>query len=129
MSKRSAFICDCTVIHKDVVQLVQTEMRKTDVHNEVAKFFQVIGDYSRYRMLAALAVHELCVCDLSVLLNNTKSAISHQLKVLKEHGIIKSRKEGKNVYYSLDDEHIVSVLGIGKEHIEHKKEGGFHAKG
>lgn len=121
MSKRSVFVCDHFVIHEDVVNSVKEELGKIHFHEDVAKFFQIMGDYSRYRIIEALEISELCVCDLSFLLNNTKSAVSHQLKILKENGIVKSRKSGKNVYYSLDDEHIVALLAIGRQHIVHKK--------
>lgn len=85
---------------------------------ELADFFRIFGDRTRLRILYALAKNELCVCDLAKLLGASQSAVSHQLQVLRSHRLVKYRREGKTVFYSLDDEHILSILDIGIKHLE-----------
>jgi ArsR family transcriptional regulator len=88
---------------------------------ELADFFKVFGDSSRIKLLWALDRNELCVCDLASLLLMTKSAVSHQLRLLREAKLVKYRKDGKNVFYSLDDDHIRDILEKGTEHIKERK--------
>lgn len=109
--------CDCDVIHEDVVLKVQNRMPTADKLQKLAGFFKVFGDYTRVRILWALDESEMCVCDIAYLLDMTQSAISHQLRVLKQAALVKSRREGKVVYYSLDDDHIKMILDQGFEHI------------
>ncbi|MBF0203282.1 MAG: helix-turn-helix transcriptional regulator [Desulfamplus sp.] len=85
---------------------------------ELANFFKVFGEHTRIRILSALYHHELCVCDLVEILGMTQSAVSHQLRVLRTSKIVKYRKEGKNVYYSLDDEHVYKLIDDGLEHVK-----------
>lgn len=118
---RNEFICDCNVIHKDVVDKTINNMPDQDLFNKLAEFFKILGDTTRSKILFALDEHEMCVCDIANVLGMSKSSISHQLSTLRRSGIVKCRKEGKEVYYMLDDEHIKQVFEIGKEHIEHKK--------
>ena len=118
----NAVVCDCDVIHGDVVEHVRAEMTDTSTLFDVSDFFKVMSDSTRMRILYALDIHELCVCDLSVLLNMTKSAISHQLKVLKDAELVKYRRDGKNVFYSLKDEHVRDIIEKGIEHIKEKDE-------
>lgn len=113
-------ICDCEVIHSDVVKHVREVMEDTEVLYAVADFFKVMCDSTRMRIMAALDSGEMCVCDLSALLDMTKSAISHQLKSLKDAQLVKSRREGKNVYYSLKDDHVKLIIEMGIEHIKEK---------
>lgn len=113
-------MCDCEVIHSDVVNHVKEVMEDTEVLYAVSDFFKVMCDSTRMRVMAALDSGEMCVCDLSALLDMTKSAISHQLKVLKDAHLVKSRREGKNVYYSLKDEHVKLIIEMGIEHIKEK---------
>ncbi len=113
-------MCDCEVIHSDVVNHVKEVMEDTEVLYAVSDFFKVMCDSTRMRIMAALDSGEMCVCDLSALLDMTKSAISHQLKVLKDAHLVKSRREGKNVYYSLKDEHVKLIIEMGIEHIKEK---------
>ena len=87
---------------------------------KLADLYKLIGDTTRCRILFALDQNEMCVCDLANVLNMTKSSISHQLAVLRRSGIVKCRKNGKEVYYTLDDDHIVQLFEIGLEHINHK---------
>ena len=114
-------ICDCSVIHDDVVNSVREDMPDDDLLFDVSDFFKILGDSTRLRILWALDKSEMCVCDIANLLNMTKSSISHQLKVLKENRLVKNRKVGKEVYYSLNDEHVKMVLEIAIEHIVHKE--------
>lgn len=109
--------CLCNVIHKDVVEEVREKLPKEETLYELAEFFKVFGDTTRIRILCALFEAEMCVCDLSALLNISQSAISHQLRGLKAARIVKFRREGKVVYYSLDDEHIKHIFDEGFRHI------------
>lgn len=114
--------CDCNVIHESAVKEVKKSMLSDKVINEVASFFKIVGDPTRTKILSILDKNKLCVCDIANLLNMTKSSISHQLKTLKEASIVKSKKEGKEVYYTLDDEHVSEVFEVALYHIGHKKE-------
>ncbi len=113
-------MCDCEVIHSDVVNRARELMEDTEILYAVSDFFKVMCDSTRMRIMAALDNGEMCVCDLSALLNMTKSAISHQLKVLKDAKLVKSRRDGKNVFYSLMDDHVKSIIEMGIEHIKEK---------
>jgi ArsR family transcriptional regulator, lead/cadmium/zinc/bismuth-responsive transcriptional repressor len=109
--------CDCVVIHEDIVNQVQGHMPEEETLYDLAELFKVFGDSTRIRILWALFEAEMCVCDIAYLLNMTQSAISHQLRVLKQTKLVKNRKEGKNVYYSLEDEHIKQIFDQGLLHI------------
>ena len=109
MSKNE-FICDCNVIHQDIVNKTIKSMPDADIFNKLAEFFKILGDTTRSKILFALDQNEMCV-----------SSISHQLGTLRRSGIVKCRKSGKEVFYTLDDNHIKEVFEIGMEHIEHKK--------
>lgn len=117
MAKSEQIICDCEVIHEDIVTQVSERMPKEDELYDLADFFKVFADSTRVRILWALDESEMCVCDLAVLLNMTKSAISHQLRTLRQSNLVKYRKEGKVVYYSLKDDHIKEIFEKGMEHI------------
>ncbi len=119
MSKNE-FSCDCNVIHQEVVDTVLRKMPNEDTFNKLADLFKLIGDTTRCRILFALDQNEMCVCDLANVLNMTKSSVSHQLAVLRRSGVVKCRRSGKEVYYTLDDEHIVKLFEVGLEHINHK---------
>ncbi len=109
--------CDCDVIHEDVVNQVRGQMPQEESLYELAELFKVFGDSTRIKILWALDASEMCVCDIAVLLNMTQSAISHQLRVLKQAKLVRSRKDGKIVYYSLDDEHVRQIFDQGLIHI------------
>jgi ArsR family transcriptional regulator len=109
--------CDCTVIHEDSVQIVRSRMPNDEDLFELADFFKVFGDTTRIKILTALAASELCVCDLAVLLNMTQSAVSHQLRLLKQARLVRYRKAGKIVYYTLDDDHVGTILAQGHQHL------------
>lgn len=110
-------VCDCNVIHEDAVAKVRANMPEEDPVYEVAELFKVFGDSTRARIICALTISELCVCDLSAILNMSQSAVSHQLRILKQSRIVKNRRAGKAVYYSLDDDHIKNLFSIAFEHI------------
>ena len=109
--------CSCNVIHGDVIEKVKDRLPDEERLYDLAEFFKVFGDTTRIRILCALFEAEMCVCDLSALLNISQSAISHQLRGLKSARIVKFRREGKVVYYSLDDEHIRHIFDEGLRHI------------
>lgn len=118
--KVSDFNCDCDVIHADIVDKVRQSMPEEDELYDLSDFFKVLGDSTRARIISALDINEMCVCDLAVLLNMTKSAISHQLRSLKEANLVKFRKEGKVVFYSLTDDHVKDIFEKGLEHVREK---------
>lgn len=120
MSKNE-FICDCNIIHQEVVDNTLKNMPEQDLFNKIAEFFKILGDTTRTKILFALDTNEMCVCDIANVLNMSKSSISHQLGTLRRSGIVKCRKQGKEVYYMLDDNHVQKVFEIAKQHIEHKK--------
>lgn len=109
--------CDCTMIHEDVVEKVSKELPQEEILYELAEFYKVFGDSTRIRILSALEKSEMCVCDIANLLNMTQSAISHQLRVLKKARLVKNRRDGKVIYYSLDDDHVKEILDSGLSHI------------
>ena len=109
--------CSCNVIHKEVVENVKNKLPKEETLYDLAELFKVFGDSTRIKILCALFESEMCVCDLSVLLNISQSAISHQLRVLKSARLVKFRRAGKVIYYSLDDEHIKQIFDAGLHHI------------
>lgn len=111
--------CDCNVIHQDKVDMVMNKMPSDRLAYKAADFFKIIGDKTRMKILLALFESELCVCDIAVLLNMNQSAISHQLRVLKQAELVKYRKDGRVVYYSLDDDHVKNILDQGLVHISH----------
>lgn len=119
MTKESNNIerCSCTVIHKDIFNRVKKNMPKDEILYDVAELFKVLGDTTRTKIICALFQEEMCVCDLANLLGITQSAVSHQLKVLKHTRLVKPRREGKIVFYSLDDDHIKKIFDYGFAHI------------
>jgi len=119
--KREDMFCDCEVIHADLVESVRKRMPDENELYDLADFFKVLGDSTRAKIIWALDESEMCVCDLAVLLNMTKSAISHQLSSLKQADLVKYRKEGKVVFYSLTDDHVKEIFEKGLEHIREDK--------
>lgn len=120
-SKNDIERCNCNVIHEETVNEVKKKMPSEEQLYDLADFFKVFGDSTRIKILWGLEKSEMCVCDIAVLLNMTQSAISHQLKVLKDARLVKYRKEGKIVYYSLDDEHVNNIFNQGFTHINENK--------
>jgi ArsR family transcriptional regulator, lead/cadmium/zinc/bismuth-responsive transcriptional repressor len=109
--------CYCSVIHQDIIDQVKEKMPLEENLYDLAELFKVFGDTTRIRILWALAESEMCVCDVAALLNMTQSAISHQFRILKQARLVKHRKDGKIVYYSLDDEHVKQIFNQGLVHI------------
>lgn len=109
--------CDCEVIHEEFVQKARGAMVEESTVAELAAFFKVFADETRIKILQALNTCELCVCDIAIVLNMTKSAVSHQLRFLREVNLVKARRDGKNVFYSLADDHVHTILSQGLEHI------------
>lgn len=112
--------CEINCLHGDVVAEVSAKLIEEDQAVMLADTFKAMGDPTRIRIINALSLAELCVCDIAYLLGMTQSAISHQLRVLRSLKLVKNRKEGKIVYYSLDDDHILNLFKQGLEHIEHQ---------
>ena len=109
--------CDYLHVHGEIVSNVNKQMPSEDVLFDLSELFKVFGDSTRIRILYCLFVSEMCVCDIAPLLNMTQSAISHQLSVLKRNKLVKSRREGKTVFYSLADSHVRTMLDQGVEHV------------
>ena len=110
--------CEFLCVHEDVVQEVLQKMPEEETLFDLAEFFKMFGDSTRIRILYALRETELCVCDIASLLGLTQTAVSHQLRVLKTSKMVKSRRSGKTVFYSLDDEHIHNILDMGICHLK-----------
>ena len=110
-------LCGYRHVHEDLVKQVLSAMPEEDDLYSLADFFQVFADSTRIRILYVLLCSETCVCDIAQLLNMTQPAISHQLRILKQMNLVRARREGKTVFYSLADDHIASILRIGMEHI------------
>ena len=109
--------CDFYQVHEDVVKSVREKMPDEDRLYDLAEVFKVFGDSTRIKILYVLSESEMCVCDIAQLLGMTQSAISHQLQVLKKSKLVKYRREGKTVFYSLADSHVRAILGQGMEHV------------
>ena len=110
-------VCECESVHRDVVDALKPRLLNEDEAIDLASLFKLFGDGTRVRIMQALRLHELCVCDLACLLGMTKSAISHQLKALRLSNLVKFRREGQNVFYSLADEHVEAILDLGLDHL------------
>lgn len=117
MEKIEVEHCDFVHVHDEVVEKVQAHMPEAGELQDLADFFKVFGDSTRIRILYVLFQSEMCVCDLAQTLNMTQSAISHQLRVLKQMKLVSNRREGKTVFYSLADGHIKTIMNQGMEHI------------
>lgn len=117
MTEEKFEVCSQTTIHHDMIQQVQQTIPKDETLTEVAELFKVLGDRTRTRILHALFETEMCVCDLAYVLGMTQSAISHQLRVLKQAKLVKNRKEGKVVYYSLADHHVKHIFDQAFQHV------------
>lgn len=109
--------CDFLHVHEEIVSDVNRQMPSEEVLFDLSELFKVFGDSTRIRILYCLFVSEMCVCDIATLLSMTQSAISHQLSVLKRNKLVKSRREGKTIFYSLADSHVRTMLDQGVEHV------------
>jgi len=117
MRKPETDCCETVCIHDDVIDRVSRQMPPQERMKELADFYKVFADATRIRILCVLLESEMCVCDLAEVLEMTQSAISHQLRVLKQAKLVKNRRDGKTVYYSLADGHIQTIISQGMEHI------------
>lgn len=117
--KKETLVCEYTVIHQEVIDKIK--LPEEEVLYDLGDFFKILGDSTRIKILSALFQSEMCVCDIVALLGMTQSAISHQLRVLKQGRLVKHRKDGKVVYYSLDDDHIKHIVDQGLTHISEKR--------
>lgn len=113
--------CDCDVIHEDIVNSVRNHMPEEETLCNLAELFKIFGDSTRIKILWALDEAEMCVCDISYLLDMTQSAISHQLRILKQANLVKSRKAGKIVFCSLKDKHVKDIFDQGLIHINEEE--------
>ena len=109
--------CEYIHAHEDLVKDVLSKMPADDKLYSLAELYKVFGDTTRIRLLCVLLEAEMCVCDMAKLLNMTQSAISHQLRVLKQSQLVKYRREGKTVFYSLADDHVKTIISQGMEHV------------
>ena len=115
---KAADCCEGDCIHENLLKIVNEKMPAETELYDLSELFKVFGDSTRIRILFVLFEAEVCVCDLANALNMTQSAISHQLRILKANKLVKSRREGKSVFYSLSDDHVRTIIAMGLEHIE-----------
>ena len=110
--------CETVEVHEDLLRIVEQTMPEETELYDLAELFKVFGDSTRFKILYVLFEAEMCVCDIAQLLNMTQSAISHQLRILKQNKLVKSRREGKSIFYSLADGHVSTIIAQGRDHIE-----------
>ena len=118
MAEKEFDCCDAVEVHRDLLEIVNRTMPDETELYDLAELFKVFGDSTRIRILFVLFEAEVCVCDIAEALNMTQSAISHQLRILKQSKLVKSRREGKSVFYSLADGHVRTMIAQGREHLE-----------
>ncbi|MDD2189384.1 MAG: metalloregulator ArsR/SmtB family transcription factor [Eubacteriales bacterium] len=121
MNKQNSIAkCETTVIHDDVIDRVKEEMPAAEQMYDLSELFKSLGDQTRLKILFALSKNRMCVCDIAALLDMSQSAISHQLRVLRNVRLVKFQKEGKVVYYTLDDDHVNEIFKQGLNHVRHR---------
>lgn len=118
---KKEYTCDCNIIHHQVVKDTKEKMLKEKTLKNMTTFFSVLKDPTRIKIICALDNNEMCVCDIANTLEMTKSAISHQLNILRKNNIVKHRRQGKEVYYTLDDDHVKEIFELTLAHIKHKE--------
>ena len=118
MEEKEIGCCEVTEVHENLLKIVRETIPEETELYYLAELFKIFGDSTRIRILFVLFEAEVCVCDLAAALNMTQSAISHQLRILKQSRLVKSRREGKSVFYSLADEHVRTIISQVQEHIE-----------
>ncbi|MCP5455130.1 MAG: helix-turn-helix transcriptional regulator [Thermotogae bacterium] len=122
MKKEETDVCKNNVIGDIRINELRKNLPEDELLFDIAEFFKIFGDSTRIKIINALfCENELCVCDLSVIIGISQSAVSHQLRILRQSKLVKYRKEGKTVFYSLDDEHIKQIYNLAKEHITEEK--------
>lgn len=112
------FLCQKHECHDDIIALVNDNLPNDCSLSKVADLFKVFGDYTRIRIICVLFSHEMCVCDIAKLLSMNQSAISHQLRVLKQADLVKCRRDGKSIFYSLSDDHVKTIFDCALSHVE-----------
>lgn len=117
---KNEFICDCNAVHQDLVDKAISQMPQKQEIFRLADFYKILSDPTRCKIICALLHQELCVCDLANILSMSKSSVSHQLSKMKNAGIVRCRRCGKEVYYALDDDHIGQIFSVTMEHLRHK---------
>ena len=115
--EREVISCECEEIHEDLLKIVNETMPDEEELYDLADLFKVFADSTRIRILFVLFESEVCVCDLAKVLNMTQSAVSPQLRILKQNKLVKNRREGKSIFYSLADDHVRMIISMGREHI------------
>ena len=123
MERKEVECCESFELHENLLKIVRETMPEETELYDLAELFKVFGDSTRIRILFVLFEAEVCVCDLASALNMTQSAISHQLRILKQNKLVKSRGEGKSDFYSLADDHVRTIINQGREHIEEEPRG------
>ena len=118
MTEKEILSCELMHVHEEIVDRVTRDMPYEDTLFDLSELFKVFGDSTRIRILYCLLASEMCVCDIATLLNMTQSAISHQLSVLKKSRLVKNRREGKTIFYSLADGHVRTILNQGMDHVK-----------
>ncbi|MDR2966471.1 MAG: metalloregulator ArsR/SmtB family transcription factor [Methanobacteriaceae archaeon] len=108
--------CEIKSVRKDIIQDISNKMSVNETYHEIANLFKILGDYNRIRILCALSYQEFCVCELSLLLDMSQSAISHQLRLLRNNGIVKFRKENKQIFYSVQNSEIIPMIKKANEY-------------
>ncbi len=116
---KNNLVCDCNVIHQKAVDNALNNIPSVEEKQRVANIFKVLGNETRMNIMFALLQGEMCVCDISHVLGMTKSAISHQLNILRESKLVKFERRGKEVFYSVDDDHVYTIVEIALEHVHH----------
>lgn len=119
--KREAPICDCDELHTERIITAKDGMPSENMLYGLSDFFKILGDPTRLSILFALYGGPICVCDITEILGMTKSAVSHQLKTLRQANLVSYKRSGKNIFYSLADDHVKSIIGVAKEHLSHSK--------
>ena len=120
---KSELTCDVTEIHDSVVEEVKSTFLADEILFDLADFYKIFGDTTRIKILYALDKKDLCVCDIASVLDMTVSAVSHQLKTLRDSNLVKTRREGKSIFYSLSDDHVRKIIECGLEHVKEKING------
>jgi DNA-binding transcriptional ArsR family regulator len=118
MNSTESDVCQVTCVHAERIDEVRRDMAAEADLQALSELFKVLGDMTRVRILEALSLAELCVCDLAEILALSQSAVSHQLRLLRAAKLVKYRREGKNAYYSLDDEHVAHLFAEALDHIK-----------
>jgi len=112
--------CEVDIVNEEIVKEIKGQILGEDKINQLSQIFKTLGDPTRLKIIHVLSKRELCVCDIAAVLSMSQSAISHQLRVLRDMKLVKYRKEGKSAIYSLDDTHVIELFNQGLEHISHE---------